>query len=51
VIALPLGVLAVWFALAGLFQAWRLYRRQTAGRVRDRSNTSELPDARDHHHA
>ena len=25
-IAMPLGVLAVWFAVAGLFQAWRLYR-------------------------
>ena len=25
-IALPFGVLAVWFAVAGLFQVWRLYR-------------------------
>jgi cardiolipin synthase len=25
-IAMPFGVLAVWFALAGLFRAWRLYR-------------------------
>ncbi len=26
-ISLPFGVLAVWFAVAGLFRAWRLYRR------------------------
>jgi cardiolipin synthase len=26
-IALPFGVLAVWFALVGLFRSWRLYRR------------------------
>src|SRR5687767_863775 len=25
-IAMPFAVLAVWFALAGLFRAWRLYR-------------------------
>ena len=25
-IAMPFGVLAVWFALTGLFRAWRLYR-------------------------
>ncbi len=25
-IAVPFGVLAVWFAVAGLFRAWRLYR-------------------------
>ena len=25
-IAMPFGVMAVWFALAGLFRAWRLYR-------------------------
>ena len=28
-IAMPFAVLAVWFALAGLFRAWRLYRRET----------------------
>ena len=28
-IAMPFAVLAVWFALAGLFRAWRLYRRPT----------------------
>ena len=27
-IALPFGVIAVWFAVAGLFQAWRLYARE-----------------------
>ena len=26
-IAMPFAVLAVWFALAGLFRAWQLYRR------------------------
>jgi cardiolipin synthase A/B len=39
-IAFPFGVIAVWFAVAGLFQSWRLYvretRRQTAERVEDR---------------
>ena len=30
-IAFPLGVLAVWFAVAGLFQSWRLYHRDAAG--------------------
>ena len=28
-ISMPFGVLAVWFALAGLFRAWRLYRTGT----------------------
>jgi cardiolipin synthase len=36
VIALPLGVLAVWFAVTGLFQAWRLYHRETTDRVEDK---------------
>jgi cardiolipin synthase len=43
-ISLPFGVIAVWFAIAGLFQAWRLYshetRRQTTERVEDRRKTA-----------
>ena len=30
-IAMPFGVLAVWFALAGLFRAWRLYCGNASG--------------------
>lgn len=26
---IPFGIFAVWFALAGLFRSWRLYRRET----------------------
>jgi cardiolipin synthase len=40
-IAYPLGVLAVWFAVAGLFQAWRLYLRDT----REPVDTKEDPGA------
>jgi cardiolipin synthase len=40
-IAVPLGVLAVWFATTGLFQAWRLYRRETADRVEDTDQSRE----------
>lgn len=40
-IALPLGVLFVWFAVSGLFQSWRLYRRETADRVEDRREPEE----------
>jgi cardiolipin synthase len=28
-VSVPLGILAVWFAVAGLFRAWRLYRSET----------------------
>ncbi len=42
-IAWPLGGLAVWFAAAGLFQAWRLYRREPVDTVDDRR---ELPEPR-----
>jgi len=27
-ISLPFGIIAVWFAIAGLFQSWRLYARE-----------------------
>ena len=37
-IAVPLGVLAVWFAVAGLFQSWRLYHREVADKTADRSD-------------
>jgi cardiolipin synthase len=41
-IALPVGVLAVWFAVAGLFQAWRLYVRDTTREAADKTEvTSE----------
>ncbi len=44
-IAIPLGVLAVWYAVAGLFQAWRLYVQETtadtAGTVRETVDTVE----------
>ena len=29
-VAVPLGVLALWMALAGLYRAWRLYREAAA---------------------
>jgi hypothetical protein len=39
-ISLPFGVIAVWLAIAGLFQSWRLYARETtpetAERIEDR---------------
>jgi cardiolipin synthase len=38
VLAFPLGVLAVWFAVAGLFQSWRLYHREVVESSTDRSN-------------
>lgn len=34
-IGMPFGVIAIWAALAGLFQAWRLYRRETIARKED----------------
>jgi cardiolipin synthase A/B len=33
-IAMPIAVLAVWFAVSGLFQSWRLYRREAAVETR-----------------
>lgn len=47
-ISVPFAILAVWFAVAGLFQAWRLYRRETTERTRDRR---ELPESRSRRHA
>jgi cardiolipin synthase len=41
-IAMPLGVLAVWFAVSGLFQSWRLYRRETVDRVEDSRESAEV---------
>ena len=32
-ISLPFGVIAVWFAIAGLFQSWRLYARETTPKL------------------
>ena len=51
-IAMPVGVLAVWFAVAGLFQAWRLYRRETKPEtVESVEHKGDLPDSRRHRHA
>ena len=47
-IALPIGVLLVWFAVAGLFQSWSLYRRETADTVEDKK---ELPEQGTRRHA
>ena len=44
-ISMPFGVLTVWFAVAGLFRSWVLYRRETAERKAD---SSEVPDPRKH---
>jgi cardiolipin synthase len=40
-ISLPFGVLTVWFAVAGLFRSWVLYRRETLERKVDKR---ELPE-------
>jgi cardiolipin synthase len=34
-ISIPFGVLAVWWAVAGLFQSWRLYRRELTEKAED----------------
>jgi cardiolipin synthase A/B len=47
-IALPIGVLLVWFAVAGLFQSWSLYRRETTDTVEDKD---KLPEPRTQRHA
>jgi hypothetical protein len=42
----------VWFAVAGLFQAWRLYRRDTKPEtVESVEHTGDLPESRSHRHA
>jgi cardiolipin synthase len=46
--AIPFGVLAVWFAVAGLFQSWRLYHRETAETIEDKRQRVE---ARTRRHA
>jgi cardiolipin synthase len=50
-IAFPLGMLAVWFAAAGLFQAGRLYRRETRQPVEKTEDRPEVVAARKRHHA
>jgi cardiolipin synthase len=47
-IAVPFGFLAVWFAVTGLLQSWRLYRRETADRTGD---SHDVPEVRSHKHA
>jgi cardiolipin synthase len=46
--AIPFGVLAVWFAVTGLVQSWRLYRRETLDRAEDRRRVGH---PRTHRHA
>jgi cardiolipin synthase len=41
-ISLPFGVIAIWFAVAGLFQSWRLYAHETR-----REPVERVEDARD----
>ncbi|HUQ88380.1 MAG TPA: hypothetical protein VM096_12525, partial [Vicinamibacterales bacterium] len=51
-IAIPIGVLAVWFAVTGLVQAWRLYARETARQTADTvEDKTDLPSQREHRHA
>jgi cardiolipin synthase len=51
-IAIPIGVLAVWFAVAGLFQAWRLYVHETTRKTVDKvEDKSKVVKARSHRHA
>src|SRR6476469_6405999 len=33
VLGWPIGILAVWFSVTGLFQAWRLYHRETVDKA------------------
>jgi len=56
-IAIPIAVLAIWFALAGLFQSWRLYARESdvpgaAGEPAERvEDTREAPHPGRRRHA
>ena len=51
-IAMPLGVLAVWFAVSGLFQAWRLYVRETTPETAEPvEDKQDLPQPGAHRHA
>jgi cardiolipin synthase len=50
-IAMPLGVLAVWFAVAGLFQAWRLYHRDTREPVESKEDVVPVAPERSKRHA
>jgi len=45
------GVLTLWFAVAGLFQAWRLYRRETRETADKTEDSRDAADARTHRHA
>ena len=47
-ISIPFGVLAVWSAVAGLFQSWRLYHREVADTTGDRH---EVTHSGEHRHA
>jgi cardiolipin synthase len=47
-ISLPFGVLTVWFALAGLFRSWVLYRRET---TESKADSGELATQEKRRHA
>jgi cardiolipin synthase len=40
-LAIPFAILLIWFAVAGLFQSWRLYHRET---VEGTEDSSRAPD-------
>jgi cardiolipin synthase len=40
-ISVPFGVITVWWAVAGLVQSWRLYRREVADRAEEKGHTAQ----------
>jgi cardiolipin synthase len=44
-IAIPFAILAIWSAVAGLFQSWRLYHRETVDSVEDSRDKGDVEDA------
>ena len=47
-ISIPFGILTVWWAVAGLFQSWRLYHREVVDRAEDKKPATH---SERHHHA
>ena len=45
-ISLPFGVIAVWLAIAGLFQAWRLYAREIYAHEASTETPEQVEDRR-----
>jgi cardiolipin synthase len=53
-ISVPFAVLTLWWAVAGLFQSWRLYHREAAGtsEVADtKEDKGRMPHSGERHHA